>query len=90
MQAVIAIENSQLVDDLRRSRAQVRRVDRLGTLGTLAAGLAHEINNPLVSLNTFLSLAPEKRETPTTRASGATITSSPAANSSVFAAWSRR
>ena len=63
MQAVIAIENAQLVDDLRRSRAQVRRVDRLGTLGTLAAGLAHEINNPLVSLKTFLSLAPEKRET---------------------------
>jgi signal transduction histidine kinase/CheY-like chemotaxis protein len=63
MQAVIAIENAQLVDELRRSRAHVRRVDRLGTLGTLAAGLAHEINNPLVSLNTFLSLAPEKRET---------------------------
>jgi signal transduction histidine kinase len=63
MQAVIAIENAQLVDELRRSRAQVRRVDRLGTLGTLAAGLAHEINNPLVSLKTFLSLAPEKRET---------------------------
>ena len=63
MQAVIAIENAKVVDDLRRSQAQVRRVDRLGTLGTLAAGLAHEINNPLVSLNTFLSLAPEKRET---------------------------
>lgn len=62
-QAVIAIENAQLVDELRRSRAQIRRVDRLGTLGTLAAGLAHEINNPLVSLNTFLSLAPEKRNT---------------------------
>ena len=63
MQAVIAIENAQLVDELRRSRDQVRRVDRLGTLGTLAAGLAHEINNPLVSLNTFLSLAPQKRNT---------------------------
>ena len=63
MQAVIAIENAQLVEDLRRSRAQIRRADRLGTLGTLAAGLAHEINNPLVSLNTFLSLAPEKRDT---------------------------
>jgi len=63
MQAVIAIENAQLVDDLRRSRAQVQRVDRLGTLGTLAAGLAHEINNPLVSINTFLSLAPSKRHT---------------------------
>ena len=61
MQAVIAIENAKLVDDLRKSRAQIRRVDRLGTLGTLAAGLAHEINNPLVSLRTFLTLAPEKR-----------------------------
>jgi len=60
-QAVIAIENAKLVDDLRRSRAQVRRVERLGTLGTLAAGLAHEINNPLTSINTFMTLAPEKR-----------------------------
>ncbi len=61
MQAVIAIENARLVQDLRASRAQVLRADRLGTLGTLAAGLAHEINNPLVSIHTFLSLAPEKR-----------------------------
>jgi len=61
-QAVIAIENARLVEDLRRSREQVRRADRLGTLGTLAAGLAHEINNPLVSIHTFLHLAPEKRE----------------------------
>jgi signal transduction histidine kinase/CheY-like chemotaxis protein len=60
-QAVIAIENARLVEDLRRSREQVRRADRLGTLGTLAAGLAHEINNPLVSVHTFLHLAPEKR-----------------------------
>jgi two-component system, NtrC family, sensor kinase len=59
--AVIAIENARLVDDLRRSREQVLRADRLGTLGTLAAGLAHEINNPLVSIRTFLELAPEKR-----------------------------
>ncbi len=61
-QAVIALENAQLVEDLRRSREQVVRADRLGTLGTLAAGLAHEINNPLTSIHTFLSLAPEKRE----------------------------
>jgi signal transduction histidine kinase len=60
-QAVIAIENARLVTDLKRSREQVRRVDRLGTLGTLAAGLAHEINNPLVAIRTFLSLAPAKR-----------------------------
>lgn len=60
-QAVIAIENARLVADLRREREQVRRADRLGTLGTLAAGLAHEINNPLVAIRTFLTLAPAKR-----------------------------
>jgi signal transduction histidine kinase/CheY-like chemotaxis protein len=60
-QASIALENARLVEDLRRSREQVARADRLGTLGTLAAGLAHEINNPLTSIHTFLSLAPEKR-----------------------------
>jgi len=60
--AVIAIENARLVEDLRRSREQILRADRLGTLGTLAAGLAHEINNPLVSIHTFLAMAPSKRE----------------------------
>lgn len=60
-QAAIAIENARLVQDLRESREQVMRADRLGHLGTLAAGLAHEINNPLVAIHTFLSLAPAKR-----------------------------
>jgi signal transduction histidine kinase len=60
-QAAIAVANAQLVDALRRSRQHVARADRLGTVGTLAAGVAHEINNPLVSIQTFLSLAPAKR-----------------------------
>jgi signal transduction histidine kinase len=60
-QASIAVENARLVDDLRRSREQIRRADRLGSLGMLAAGLAHEINNPLVAINTFLAMAPAKR-----------------------------
>ncbi len=59
--ATIALENARTVEALRESRRQVVRAERLGTLGTLAAGLAHEINNPLVSIHTFLSLVPEKR-----------------------------
>ncbi|MFL5414632.1 MAG: two-component system sensor histidine kinase NtrB, partial [Myxococcales bacterium] len=34
-------------EDLRRSQAQLRMADRLATVGTLSAGVAHEINNPL-------------------------------------------
>ncbi len=63
-QAVVAIENARIVEALRTAQIQVQRADRLGTLGTLAAGIAHEINNPLVSIQTFLSLAPDKRAEP--------------------------
>ena len=62
--AVVAIENARMIEDLRRTREQIVRADRLGTLGTLAAGLAHEINNPLVSIHTFMSMAPGKRSEP--------------------------
>ena len=39
---------------------EMRHADRLASLGTLAAGMAHEIKNPLVSLMTFTQLLPEK------------------------------
>lgn len=38
------------------------RADRLSALGTLAAGIAHEIRNPLVSIRTFVELLPERWE----------------------------
>jgi PAS domain S-box-containing protein len=38
---------------VRELEHQLRRSDRLAALGTLAAGLAHEIKNPLTSLLTF-------------------------------------
>jgi signal transduction histidine kinase len=36
------------------------RAERLAVLGTLAAGIAHEIRNPLVSVRTFIELLPER------------------------------
>jgi PAS domain S-box-containing protein len=45
---------------LRELEEQLRRSDRLAALGTLAAGLAHEIKNPLTSLRTFTGFMPRK------------------------------
>ena len=46
--------------DLRKLEDQVRRNDRLSSLGTLSAGMAHEIKNPLVAIKTFTQLLPER------------------------------
>src|SRR5947199_4347825 len=45
---------------IKRLELQIRRSDRLASLGTLSAGIAHEIKNPLVSLKTFEHLLPER------------------------------
>ena len=44
----------------KRLESRIRQADRLISLGTLAAGIAHEIRNPLSSVQTFLQLLPEK------------------------------
>jgi two-component system NtrC family sensor kinase len=59
-QAAIAIENARLYEDLKRSKTYIRRADRLASLGTLTAGLAHEIRNPLVAIKTFTHLLPDR------------------------------
>ncbi len=61
-QVSIALENARLYADLKRSREIIQRSDRLAAIGTMAAGLAHEIRNPLVSIRTFTQLLPERIE----------------------------
>jgi len=46
--------------ELRQTRELLGRADRLSALGMLAAGVAHEIRNPLVSVRTFIQLLPER------------------------------
>jgi signal transduction histidine kinase len=54
------VEHGRVSADLVRSRELLARADRLSALGTLAASLAHEIRNPLVSVRTFIQLLPER------------------------------
>jgi signal transduction histidine kinase len=61
-QTSIAIENAKLYEDLKRSKSYIRRADRLASLGTLTAGLAHEIRNPLVAIKTLTQLLPDRLE----------------------------
>jgi PAS domain S-box-containing protein len=55
--ALLVIED---LTTIRKLEAQIRRTDRLASIGTLSAGMAHEIKNPLVTLKTFTQLLPER------------------------------
>lgn len=46
--------------EARGPRDRLAHADRLAAIGTLAAGVAHEIRNPLVSVRTFIQLLPER------------------------------
>jgi signal transduction histidine kinase/putative methionine-R-sulfoxide reductase with GAF domain len=63
-QAAIAIRNVQLFEalelrmaELERAQASLVQAEKAAAIGRLAASLAHEINNPLQSLNNCLHLA---------------------------------
>jgi nitrogen fixation/metabolism regulation signal transduction histidine kinase len=58
------ILNLHDITELKRLEARIRQSERLAALGTLAAGMAHEIRNPLSAIKTFVQLLPRKIDTP--------------------------
>lgn len=70
-QSAIAIRNAWLysrllkdLDTIRDLEREKAKAERLASLGTMAAGIAHEIKNPLASIKTFAQLLPEKSSDP--------------------------
>ena len=53
----LIIERSRAEDERARLSEQVRQADRLATIGQLAAGVAHELNEPLSNILGFAQLA---------------------------------
>jgi len=56
-QVALIIERRQAEEDKARLQEQLRHADRLATIGQLAAGVAHEFNEPLGSILGFAQLA---------------------------------
>lgn len=49
-----------MTKELMHSQENLIASEKLASLGTMAAGMAHEIKNPLVSLRTFTQLLPQR------------------------------
>jgi len=56
-QEEMARENERLMEE-------IQRTERLRSVGTLAAGMAHEIKNPLSAIKTFTEYLPQKHNDP--------------------------
>lgn len=53
-------ERDRLYGEKIETLKKVARTNRLTAIGILAAGMAHEINNPLVAIKTFMQMIPQK------------------------------
>jgi len=63
-QVGLIIERKEADEDRLKLQDQLRHADRLATIGQVAAGVAHELNEPLSSILGFAQLAKKNPELP--------------------------
>jgi signal transduction histidine kinase len=59
-QIAVALDNIRLYNDAIEAQRKAAQAENLASLGTLTAGFAHEIKNPMVALKTFTDILPRK------------------------------
>lgn len=65
-QTAIAIDSTrtyeEVYEDLQKAQTEIERVTRLASLGTLSAGLAHTIRNPMAAVSSLAEQIPQRLE----------------------------
>lgn len=59
-QASISIEYAFMLEELQKNQQRVVQSEKLATIGTTTAGVAHELKNPLTYLHTLGQILPSK------------------------------
>ena len=54
-QAALAIENAQFYEDMKKTHDQLMKAEKMATIGTMADGLSHQINNRLHAMGFIAS-----------------------------------
>jgi len=60
----LAGQVTEVVDRLQQAQHQALRAERLSAMGQMAAGIAHELRNPLMAMKILVQVASERGEVP--------------------------